>query len=119
VMTYNEVTESFQVVPTAVNSVKRTVTAHVTRFSVFALMHPVTQDAEPPVPATPVTTPSATTSETTSETTYETTPATTQVTTPDTTTIPTPTESGMDFPFVGMLLVMVVLTIAGDLFRRR
>ncbi|KAF1078044.1 NosD domain-containing protein [Methanogenium sp. MK-MG] len=108
VMYYNETTGAYEGVSTSVNSVKRTVTAHVTHFSVFALMHTTTQ-AETPVPSTvvPATVPTAA-------------PATPLITPSSTPLVPTATAAGADFPVVGVLIVIALLAIAGgNVFRRR
>jgi|GEM_PF-1090615 len=52
VMYYNETTGAYEEVPTSVNAATRTVTASVTHFSSFVLMHAAAAEAETPVPAT-------------------------------------------------------------------
>ncbi|WAI01801.1 NosD domain-containing protein [Methanogenium organophilum] len=107
VMYYNEESGSYENVVTTVDAAKRTVTAQVTHFSIFALMQQVAPDTGPTVPAT--TTPVATPTES----------PVTPVPPLPTTAVPTATQSGMDFPVVGMLLMVAVLAVAGGLFRRR
>jgi PKD repeat protein len=111
VMRYNEVTGAYEGVPTSVNAVTRTVTAHVTRFSVFALMHAMPQGTETPVPTTVVPTTASTASL-----------ATPLTTPPPTLSTPTPTATaaGANFPVTGVLVVLAFLAIAGgNVFRRR